>query len=562
MKNFKPQKMVGWFDVGQLAGTAVRSILSSIFGTRADKRETFAALTPCETYSTNAEENEVWLDYISDSGDGFDPTYSMMRLISEEKIAIHHNGENKNLKRGNIVVFGGDQVYPAPTMEEYENRFIGPLENASQHLNQSRATDLYAIPGNHDWYDGLYNFVEIFCRKKAIGGYQTLQNRSYFAIQLTTNTWLWGLDFQLQSTIDENQFLYFDGVAKEKMKKGDNVILCTPEPSWIYNGKTPEKYHSLETFELKCIVDNGLTQKLTLTGDLHHYSRYSQVVNGKEVKHKITAGGGGAFLHPTHNLPNHLTNMHDGDFDLKETFPKVKTSRKLTFLNLLFPFKNLGFGLFLSTIHLIMAYSLFITSFGDDRPGTIFNELQSTSDIFDKEIVLHMLTCFMLNPICILILFIFIFGFYKFCDSKSSKYKVVSLFGLVHGIGHVFLMLSSLSFFSYFSYGVLKIPDGPWNALSISFMVFIAGGILSGVLVGVYLLISNLLFGMHDDEAFSSLRITHYKNFVRIHIKDNKLTAYPVGIKKTPKWSKFGNIFKTKDDIKPELIDLPIVIDL
>ncbi len=137
MKNFKPQKMVGWFDVGQLAGTAVRSILSSIFGTRADKRETFAALTPCETYSTNAEENEVWLDYISDSGDGFDPTYSMMRLISEEKIAVHHNGENKNLKRGNIVVFGGDQVYPAPTMEEYENRFIGPLENASQHANRA-----------------------------------------------------------------------------------------------------------------------------------------------------------------------------------------------------------------------------------------------------------------------------------------------------------------------------------------------------------------------------------------------------------------------------------------
>ena len=98
--------------------------------------------------------------------------------------------------------------------------------------------------------------------------------------------------------------------------------------------------------------------------------------------------------------------------------------------------------------------------------------------------------------------------------------------------------------------------------VGLSIMVFIAGGILSGVLVGVYLLISNLLFGMHDDEAFSSLRIIHYKNFIRIHITDNKLTLYPIGIRKTPRWHKFGNIFKTKDVVRPELIDLPVVIDL
>src|SRR5262249_35446552 len=36
---------------------------------------------------------------------------------------------------------------------------------------------------------------------------------------------------------------------------------------------------------------------VVLTGDSHHYSRYTE-----ETRHYITAGGGGAFTHPTHHL--------------------------------------------------------------------------------------------------------------------------------------------------------------------------------------------------------------------------------------------------------------------
>jgi hypothetical protein len=38
-----------------------------------------------------------------------------------------------------------------------------------------------------------------------------------------------------------------------------------------------------------------------LSGDMHHYSRYSG--QGPQF---ITAGGGGAFLHPTHQLPTRI----------------------------------------------------------------------------------------------------------------------------------------------------------------------------------------------------------------------------------------------------------------
>ena len=47
-----------------------------------------------------------------------------------------------------------------------------------------------------------------------------------------------------------------------------------------------------------------------MAGDQHHYSRYEhRGADDSEIgpTHKITAGGGGAFLHPTHQLPRRAT---------------------------------------------------------------------------------------------------------------------------------------------------------------------------------------------------------------------------------------------------------------
>jgi hypothetical protein len=96
----------------------------------------------------------------------------------------------------------------------------------------------------------------------------------------------------------------------------------------------------------------------------------------------------------------------------------------------------------------------------------------------------------------------------------------------------------------------------------IGVLIFALGGFVSGVLVGVYLLFSSLVLKMHDNEAFSSLKIAGYKNFLRMHIKGNKLTIYPIGIRDAPKWYNIGGVFKSKEPLEPELIDEPIVIDL
>ena len=70
-----------------------------------------------------------------------------------------------------------------------------------------------------------------------------------------------------------------------------------------------------------------------LTGDLHFYKRHE---NADGIQ-KITSGGGGAFLHPTH-APD--TRQLRNGFAQRAAYPDEKTSTRLSWRNFLFPFIN------------------------------------------------------------------------------------------------------------------------------------------------------------------------------------------------------------------------------
>ena len=63
------------------------------------------------------------------------------------------------------------------------------------------------------------------------------------------------------------------------------------------------------------------------------------------------------------------------------------------------------------------------------------------------------------------------------------------------------------------------------------------GGIAAGFVWGAYLTISCLI-GLHCDQAFASMGIPDFKNFLRLKIEPNKLTIFPIGLRRTPRrWS-------------------------
>src|SRR5262249_3143996 len=141
----------------------------------------------------------------------------------------------------------GDEVYPTASREAYRTRLIDPYDTAAKGQPwPAEPPDLYAVPGNHDWYDGLLAFLGLFCRRRnedpwapgrpgrIVGGRATQQTRSYFAIRLPHDWWLWGADIQLEGYIDQPQIDFFSHVAQRWMKPGSRLILCTGMPNWAY----------------------------------------------------------------------------------------------------------------------------------------------------------------------------------------------------------------------------------------------------------------------------------------------------------------------------------------
>ena len=157
--------------------------------------------------------------------------------------------------------------------------------------------DLYAVPGNHDWYDGLAAFFNLFCRRriatpsmvginrpgKVIAGRQTNQTRSYFALKLPGGWWLWGTDSQIAGYINKPQVDFFQFVASTWMEPGSKLILCVGQPNWAYidpsaPAKQFETFSFLERLAGLAVSEDGTNKghklKLVLSGDSHHYSRY------------------------------------------------------------------------------------------------------------------------------------------------------------------------------------------------------------------------------------------------------------------------------------------------
>jgi len=63
---------------------------------------------------------------VADIGDGFDPTYTIAYLLAQPGLTV----EGQQLPRGEVLMFGGDEVYPTASTQRYEDRTKGPYKAA------------------------------------------------------------------------------------------------------------------------------------------------------------------------------------------------------------------------------------------------------------------------------------------------------------------------------------------------------------------------------------------------------------------------------------------------
>jgi hypothetical protein len=174
-----------------------------------------------------------------------------------------------------------------------------------------------------------------------------------------------------------------------------------------------------------------------------------------------------------------------------------------------------------------------------------------------------------------------IVGFVFFTDTHSTPYRVIM--GGLHGVAHV-AAACTIAVLTVFE--IAESTDAatwtvklnwPGTTSYLSFdlrqllaaaVIFVLGFIVGSFIMGLYLLLSLNFFGRHGNEAFSSLGVEDFKNFIRLHINGNgDLTIYPIGLRRVPrKWkARTGDTGPelVPDDPKatdPELIEPPIVM--
>jgi hypothetical protein len=590
-------RMTGWFQPTLLARMLRRVLISETFGQYADRRLLVAALDtqPAEEHVRRAKmliegegpgritpdaDGAVWIDYLADLGDGFDSTYAIASLLAQETLTV----DGVETRRGQVLLMGGDEVYPDASLENYQKKLLDPYGWAFQDPDPTspQGPSLYAIPGNHDWYDGLMAFLAIFTRDGGVhvGGWRTRQRRSYFAVQVAPKWWVWGLDAQLADRVDQPQADYFAAIARA-MEPGANLILLAPEPGWLYAEKRAGRplgvIDDVAAIAIRWCA--GARIPLVLSGDQHHYSRFVADWGGAQF---VTSGGGGAYLHPTHTLPERvafvaegaptwldarvqgLTIGRDGDGGqpspgdapdaasvnasgdaspqppppgAEAVYPSRAESRRLLNLALLFPWLNPGFGALIGVVYAVMG---------------------ALADLAWPDALYLVPTCF----------FAIFFPYARRREGSTPLVIVAALLNAALHAGAVFALAYALSAALAAAPDALHGPRATFLVTSAGFVLF--GGAIGAALVGFAFYALTRWLGMDPEDAFSGIRLDSHRHFLRLRIEGANATLFAIGLDATPRrrdW-RFNTagrgapapVYAPLKPLAPRLIERPVPV--
>lgn len=253
---------------------------------------------------------------IGDTGEGGDSQYAVVPGL---------------LKAGrdtDFAVIASDVIYPVGSADDYGDKFFRPY--------QDYPAPIYAIPGNHDWYEDLGAFMRVFCADtpppgpeprprpltrawwrsllwhrarpadeqrlaaaralRSAPGQQAVQPGPYWAIDAGPVR-IVGIDTGLLGTLDAEQGAWLREISRGPRPK----ILVTGSPLYVDGEHHP------------CPIEGGGTVDeivrapehryvAAIGGDIHNYQRYPVDVDGRTIQY-VVAGGGGAFMHATHTIP-------------------------------------------------------------------------------------------------------------------------------------------------------------------------------------------------------------------------------------------------------------------
>ncbi len=219
-----------------------------------------------------------------------------------------------------------DVIYPAGGVEEYKAKFFEPYAKLEP--------PIYAVPGNHDWYDDGHGFMRWFCdgrtpppapplRFSPKGLLQRMlwrraprpdpaveaslaamrpptgQPAPYFTID-TGSVLLVGIDTGITGLLDADQAAWLKRISVGEQPK----ILLTGKPIYVDGVHHPGRIEGTAETVDDIVTAPGNNYVAAIGGDIHNYQRYPVRVEGGRTIVYLVSGGGGAFTHATHTVPN------------------------------------------------------------------------------------------------------------------------------------------------------------------------------------------------------------------------------------------------------------------
>lgn len=279
-----------------------------------------AGLSDADLVVSHPQEKFSFL-VMGDTGEGDYSQYAVLPALSREE------------KDTAFLFICSDVLYPIGDVNDYLVKFYAPYRNYPG--------PIYAIPGNHDWYDDLQAFMFHFCdrepndrplvqkageekfslkrliRKTAWRGardaqedtrellqrfrlsHKSRQRGPYFVID-SPKLPLVCIDTGIVGDLDAEQGAWLHRVSADPRPK----ILLTGKPLWVdgeYHNCPIQGDHTYDSVG-KIVANPGFNYVATIGGDVHNYQRYPVKHEGRTIEH-IVSGGGGAFMHDTHSIP-------------------------------------------------------------------------------------------------------------------------------------------------------------------------------------------------------------------------------------------------------------------
>lgn len=292
---------------------ARRHVLAHVYDTTNVKRKQWVALQaradPTHEFRLQRELSDEFAFIIfGDTGEG-----DASQIVLVDKF-LHEAADTS------FTIIASDVIYPAGRSADYRDKFYMPYRHYSH--------DIYAVPGNHDWYDELHGFMIHFCDNRTSFRHPSRETISaekveslrrirrnvhsqpnmYFYVD-HPSVRIVCVDTGIKGVIDDEQETWLRRVSDDPRPK----VLILGNPIYVNGRKRVGLDNVLSVVETYNYV-------LVVGGDTHNFQRYripARASGSRPFVWHVVNGGGGAYLRRTDTIPL-ARDMRLGAFTLEE----------------------------------------------------------------------------------------------------------------------------------------------------------------------------------------------------------------------------------------------------